>query len=471
MANVMFIDLVNDIYDLHGIYSLSSFMKSRGVNVHFARHRNYKKILERISEVKPELLLYSSLSANVSRYCEFDKIAKGMFRLKSLIGGPGLTFNPACVGDSTVDALCIGEGEFALVDFINSGFQSNKNIIYNGERLPDKFYPLVELDSLPFPDRDLVYKSDSLVRNMPSKQFFSGRGCPYSCTYCFNHKFNAIFKDNGAIIRKKSVGYLLEEIRLVQKNYHLTNVAFNDDTFIIDKKWFLEFCERFPRVAGLTYTCNIRANLIDDSIAKALSQSNCSAVNWSIESGDDSLRNELLKRGMSREQILNTSFLLKKYKIPYRIGNIIGLPGESFKQMLKTLELNIETRPFLGFASIFVPFPGLALTQYAIDYGYYKPNIKEGLPKNLQTKSVMDMELAENRRVQKLGFLFPIFVQFPGLFSRILARRVLFNLPAFLLRPVFHVFFAFKMMKLYRVKASFIHKCRLAIRFSMMLLR
>lgn len=469
MPKVIFIDLIIDICDLHGVYSLSGFMKHHGIDVYFIRQRNYKKILSKISEIKPDLLLYSSVSANVSKYSEFDKIAKDIFRIRSLIGGPGPTFDPRCLDDSTIDAACIGEGEFALVDFINNGFQSTKNVFYKGEEVPDKFYPFVEPDKLPFPDRDIVYREDPLVRNMPSKQFFSGRGCPYECTYCFNHKFNMIFKDCGPVVRKKSVSYLLEEIRFVQKKYPLTNVVFNDDIFVIDKNWFLEFSERFPKEIGLTYTCSIRSNLVDNAIAKALSESNCVAVNWSIESGDTSIRNGLLKRGISKEQILNTSCLLTKYKIPYRIGNLIGLPGESLEQMLETIELNIEAKPSLGFASIFVPFPGLALTQYAIDKGHYYPRATKELPKNFQTKSVMNISYSGYMAIQKLVCLFPIFIRFPVLFYNPRLRRLLFRLPLLLSRVVFHAFFTFELAKLFQIKASFMYKCRLMIRYIQML--
>lgn len=470
MAKVMFVDLLADIYDPHGIYSLSSFMKQHDIEVYFIRERNYKKALRKIVKIKPDLLLYSSFSSTIPIYSEFDKIVKRVFRTKSLIGGPGPTFDWECTNNSSIDAVCIGEGELALVDFIKGNFCSKKNIFWREDRAPSEFYPLVELDKLPFPDREVVYRIDPLVRRTPSKQFLSGRGCPYECTYCFNHKFREIFKDYGPAVRKKSVGYLLDEIRLIQKKYPLSNVVFNDDTFILNKKWFLEFCERFPREIGLTYTCNIRPNLVDELIVKALRESNCIGVNWSIESGNDFLRNTVLKREMSDEQILNTSNLLTKYKIPYRIGNIIGLPGESFGQMLQTLELNIKAKPFLGWVNIFVPFPMLALTKYAIDHGYYKPGLHKDLPRDFFTKSVLNISSAENSRIQKLMCLFPIFVRWPLLFYNFRVRKALLRFPLHLLKPLYGVFYAFNMMKIYLRKAPFILRCQMAIRYIINLL-
>ena len=165
-----------------------------------------------------------------------------------------------------------------------------------------------------------------------------------------------MFKSCGATIRKKSVDYLLEEIKDVKRRYPLKVVVFQDDTFILKRDWLLEFCERFPKEIGLPYTCNIRANLIDEETIKILKKGDCACVYWSIESGNDAIRNNLLKRNMSREQILETGRLLEKYKLSHRCGGIIGLPGEKFEEMLETLEMNIKVKPEFGFASIFVPF-------------------------------------------------------------------------------------------------------------------
>jgi radical SAM superfamily enzyme YgiQ (UPF0313 family) len=469
MARVIFIDLLADIYDLHGVYALMAYMKQEGIEVHFARSRDLKVLLAKIAEVKPDLVLYSSLSSDLPQYAAFDKIAKARFGLMSVIGGPGATFDPQWINTTTIDAACVGEGELALVDFIRSGYKGSRNIMMRGGVPPAQLHPLVDLDKLPFPDRDIVYAQDPLLANMPSKQFISGRGCPYQCTHCFNHKFNRMFEGCGPIVRKKSVDRLLNEIRGVMQKYPLKNIVFNDDTFIIDKKWFFEFAERFHREIGLPYTCNVRANLVDAAIVKVLKENGCVAVNWSIESGNDFFRNEVLKRGMSREQILEASRLLTEAKIPYRIGNVIGLPGEKAEQMMETVEINIEAKPVLATAAIFTPFPGLAVTRYAIDHGYYVPEESGGLPKNFFSRSILKMSDAEHLFVRKLIYLFPLFVRFPWLFHHSGRRAFMLSLPVGVLRVIFHLFQAVKMMKMYRVGSSLWHRFRLAVRHLAML--
>lgn len=460
----IFVDLLNIFWDQHGIYSMASYMKEHAIDVKYIGTRSFSKALAAIKQIQPDFVLYSAFSASLSKYIEFDRILKQQMRVTSVIGGPAVTYGWSDLDSSTIDMLCVGEGEYAIVDFINDG-TSGKNIFFRCQKPSGSYYPMVDLDCLPLPDRSVIYERDSLLRNAPSKQFFSGRGCPYKCTYCFNHAFHEMFRGCGKIVRKKSVDYLFEEIRQVRKAYPLNSIIFNDDTFILDKKWFLEFCHRFPREISLPYTCNIRANLMDEDIARGLKESNCRNVNWSIESGNENIRNKLLLRNMSNDKILQASELLHKYGITFRIGNVIALPGESLSEMYQTLELNIRTRPYLGLANIFVPFVGLTLTKFAIEKGYYVPNKQNNLPKDYFTTSVLNYTDIEKRRIYGLMCLFPIFVRFPFLYCKQYLREILFAFPNAILRIIYEMVYTFKLSRMYVVKTPFLYKCQMAIRY------
>jgi radical SAM superfamily enzyme YgiQ (UPF0313 family) len=453
MYRAAFIDFSSNFYDKHPIYSLTSYLRSKGIDVYYIKEKNFQMTIARIKEFKPDVLLYSAFTSDIPIFIEFDKIVKEFIKVKSIIGGPGPTFDLSLSKRCTIDAFCIGEGEYALQEYILSGFTSGKNIILNGEISPPGYFQFANLDSLPFPERDLVYQKDAIVKIIPSKQFLTGRGCPYKCSYCFNNAFNRMFRACGNIMRKKSMDYVIAEIKEVKKKYPVKTAVFQDDTFIANKIWFFEFCDRFPSEIGLPYTCNVRANLVDESIVKALKQSGCVGVNWSIESGDDFLRNDVLKRYMTKEQIIETGRLLDKYKIPHRTGNIIGLPGENFEQMLETLRLNIRVRPTLSLANIFVPYPSLELTEYAVENNYLSKEALDNLPKNFFSHSVLNITDAENLRIQKLMLLFPLLVKFPFLFRNRLFK-LLFALPKIILRGIYECFSLYNFWRMYKVETS-----------------
>lgn len=449
----LFVDFSCNFYDKHWVYSLNSRLAKQGVRAEYVRARSFDEALGRVRTAEPDLLLYSAFSFDIDVYRRFDERVKAVHNAVSLLGGPGPTYDWKCIESSTIDAICIGEGEEALDQFIDSGFTGGGNIILRGQSEPSHLCHWVDLDRMPLPSRDIVYSVDNAVAAMSARQFLSGRGCPFACTYCFNHAFKRMFAGCGPLVRKKSVDYLLDEIAFVRRRHPFTTVVFQDDTFIIDKQWLFEFCRRFPSEIGLPYTCNVRGNMLNDDVARALKDSGCVAVNWSIESGDDRLRNEVLKRNMTRDQIVEAGRLLRHYKIRNRTGNLIGLPGETWEQALSTLELNIEVKPTLALANIFVPFPGLELTRYAEEQGHFSPEQAGPLPRDYFTRSVMNIPDDLQLRFQKLHALFPILVRFPWLYRARALRKGLFALPRFALRAIHEVLYMLMFASLYRVRA------------------
>lgn len=451
---VAFVDLSNNFNDKHAVYMLSAYLRRSGIETGYIKEPTAPRAIRRIKELKPALLLYSAFSMELPLFTEFDRAVKEQLRVKSIIGGPGPTFDWGVIERSTIDAACIGEGEYALEEYIKGGFKQAKNIIFRGQEMPSGYHPFADLDSLPFPDRDQVYRQDSLLRAIGAKQFFSGKGCPYTCAYCFNNAYNAMFKGCGKIIRKKSVDYLIEEINQVRSRYPLSAAVFQDDTFIAEREWFFEFSDKFPRRVGIPYTCSIRANLVDEGLVKALKESGCIKAWWSIESGNDHIRNKLLKRNISREQILETGMLLRKYGIPYRMGNMIGLPGEKYENMLETLKLNVEVGSPLALANIYIPYPSLELTEYAIRNNYLRPEAMQNMPKNFFRKSILNFTAGEKAKMLRLSYLFPLMAKHPFFYQHALARRLLFALPLVLARIIYDISFVLNMRWMYHCRQS-----------------
>ena len=462
-----FVNFSQNFFDKLSVYPLAAQLKKYSIDLGYININNFRNAIRCLEKTRPHIVLYSAFSKDISIYVRFDKILKETlhYQIKSIIGGAGATYDSELLAKSTIDFLCVGEAEYALPEFLTNGFVPHKNIIAMGDKYPTEFYPFADLNELPFEDRGLVYDEDKVLRNMAAKQFLSGRGCPYRCTYCHNHVFNERFKSCGPIVRQKKVDYIIEEINQVKASYPLRRGVFYDDTFILNKKWLREFCERFPKEVGIEYTCQIRANLIDEEIVSLLKESRCVLVTWSIESGNDYTRNKILKRNMSTDDILNTGRLLAKYKIPSRIGNVIGTPGESFDNIMETLELNIESRPQLAMAWTFVPYPGLSLTDYALKNGFLNAGHPDDLPANY-LRSILNFSKEEKKRIANLTFLFPAMVKHPNLLYR--KKKVfyfLMSLPPWMLRIFWEVYYSYQAYRLvFSVKQPFVFKFRLLLR-------
>jgi hypothetical protein len=148
--------------------------------------------------------------------------------------------------------------------------------------------------------------------------------------------------------------------------------------------------------------------------------------------------------------------------LPHRIGNVIGIPGESFEQMLQTVRLNSRVKPVLALGSIFAPYPGLNLTDQAVALGLH--TVKEGHWPQNYLRCDFALPAAERRRIEQLTCLFPLLVQYPWAMENPAWRKLLFALPLWLLRPLWVYVYSSRLAKLYKVKGPLHLKLRLAFR-------
>lgn len=404
---------------------LSANLKRRGHDtslIYFANNPfNKAKMLNALKKEEPDFIAFSFMSGMKQHYIDLANYIRQHIDTTIVVGGPAATYDKKLQGiDTPFDAVCIGEGDFAILNFVENYNKNNppgiKNWIinlHNGKQLISDLEPLVEpLDQLPIPDYDIIYDNDSFLRNMRLKMFISGRGCPYQCTYCFNHKFNAMYKGKGHIIRHKSVDYFIDEILQVKKKYSLEGIIFEDDIFIIDQIWLEEFTRKYPLRIGLPYICYIRPNLVNKDIVRLLRLSNCYSVRVAVECGNEELRNKILKRNLSDKQIIDACNMLHEEGIKIGTINMLGLPTETKDNMNETLKLNQACRPDNVSANVFIPLPGVELTAYAIQEGLIDENFVTS--KTTYHSPQMRYPGGIKKFLPAFQTLFPLYVMHPN---------------------------------------------------------
>jgi anaerobic magnesium-protoporphyrin IX monomethyl ester cyclase len=430
-----------------GILTLSAVLRAAGHETCLALAER-RGFLARVRNFRPDVLAYSVTTGFHRYYLELNRqlkaeLARNGRKVLTLIGGPHATFFPEMLESEGIDAICRGEGEDAIVDFANALERGNdyshiQNLwVKNGhEIIRNEMRPLIaNLDRLPFPDRDLLFSLDRFTRDSPMKTVFPNRGCPYLCTYCFNHKYNNLYRGKGEIIRHRSVDNVLAEIKDIRSKWPLKHIFFLSDNFILDKAWVGEFAERYRAEIRLPFTCNVRANLVDEKIASDLKKAGCISVLFGVESGDEHMRNNILKRQMSDEVLVRAGNLLRAAGICLYTQNILALPGETFDQALSTLELNQRLQPSYAWASIFTPYPSNELTEYAIQNSYFEGD-SDKVNRSFHSHSVMKFSSRRERRMfTNLHRLFGIFVEWPFLGRH---ARLLCSLPLTVIYSVFY---------------------------------
>jgi radical SAM superfamily enzyme YgiQ (UPF0313 family) len=382
----------------HGIGYLSSVLKQAGHEtslIYLQKEPIRDEFVGEIQARQPDLVAFSS-TTHQHRFVEqcaawLKEAQPGLFLVS---GGTHPTLVPEqVIANENLDAVCVGEGEYALLDLVNA-LMTGRSALHilnlwardraSGEIVRNAMRPLVtNLDVLPFSDRELFGYAEILAQNDGQADVMAGRGCPYNCSYCCNPALKKRYKDLGKYVRFRGVSNLLAEIRQLLSCYKITALNFQDDTFTLDHHWTEEFCRAYAtEFPALPFWINTRVERLDEGLIKLLARSGCKGVRIGVESGNEWLRGKILKRQMSNDDFRRVFRLLRRYGIQTYTCNMIGLPEETPQMIEETIALNRELSPTKFQFSVFYPYPMTELHDIAVSKGYVQEEAApvEGAP-------------------------------------------------------------------------------------------
>jgi len=412
--NILFIQ--QDVFKNYGVMILSAILKTNGHKCDILIDSLEKNLMERIESIKPDIIGFSITSPRYSWMKNLAKKIKSEFERPIVVGGPHPTFHPEIMSEDFVDIACIGEGEHAILELLeklgNGGdITKIKNlwIKKEGEFHKNPIRNLVEdLDSTPWADRDL-YRRYSFLRNQNTDIFMASRGCPYNCTFCFNKRYNALYKGKGKVLRRRSVLSLINEIKkAISANRKVSSLVFCDDTFILgSRNWFNEFLSRYRQEINLPFSITARANLVDEDIIKRLKAAGCNSIRMAIESANQDLREKVLKKGLTSEEIVNAATIIKNSKIKLQLYNVLGTPGETLDTGLETYELSYKLHPQHAWCSLMQPYPGTEIMEVAREQNLIGENYRfEELDSSYF--STLPLDIDDKREIVNLQKLFQL---------------------------------------------------------------
>jgi anaerobic magnesium-protoporphyrin IX monomethyl ester cyclase len=461
-VRVLFVEKQID-YEPLGLLYLSSALRQAGHEVRLSIASEEDPVSS-ARAWKPDVVGYSVYTGSQAYYRDLNLRIKDALEVVSIFGGPHPTYFPEFIEEPGVDAVCVGEGEGALLDLVQtlergqhlSGIENWWFKQGAGEIERNPVRPAEDdLDAIAFPDRELLFEADEFTRQSGIKHFITSRGCPYDCTYCFNHALAEIYRGKGKRLRQMSVDKVVEEVRWVQQRYPMQFVVFLDDLFIVYDSWLEELAAKFPHEIGLPFFCNVRANLVTPKKIDLLRQAGCVSVGMGLETGNPELRNQILKRNMSDEQIVEASTLIRRAGIELLTTNMLGLPGGSLANDFETLVLNHACKPAYANAFLYQPYPRTELGDYARDGGFVEGALDDIDPSAWERSVLRFSTPEEKRQIENLNKLFALAVQSPWMTGLV---RWLIKLPP---NPVFRL--AYKFWKGYAIKNR-IHPYRPSIR-------
>jgi radical SAM superfamily enzyme YgiQ (UPF0313 family) len=405
-----------------GVMNLSAVLKANGFSSEVIP-ADEATILERAAAEERVVLAYSTPSALARTYTALNRRLKtrlpGAF---SVFGGAHPTYFPEMIDEEGIDGVCVGEGEYALLDLVRAidGGRSPRDlenwwIKEDGEIHRNPLRPLIDdLDELPLPDREAFTRA--VKPSGLHAIVMTGRGCPYGCTYCYNHLYQKLYAGLGKLVRRRSVEHVLRELRLL-KAEGTRFIRFMDDLFTLQPEWVAEFAPRYATEIGLPFSCLVRANFVSEKVVADLKQAGCHRIMMGVEAGNQRLRNEVLKRRMSDDEILEAARIVRAAGIKLVTANILALPGGALDDDWQTVDLNIRLRASYASASILQPFPGTEIHDIAESMGLLRDDHVAALSDGgFGFTSILHVaDPVQARRVVNLHKFFPLLVWMPWL--------------------------------------------------------
>jgi hypothetical protein len=311
-------------------------------------------LLDAVKRQKPDVVAFSAITGSHQLLiAENDRLKKAKPHVKTVIGGPHATFNPRSNLEHPFDAVGVGECDEAWPELLSAweagrSTDGIQNIVTreNADRVlkrslvggsgwliaPEHLRPrLSALDDLPYLDRDLIYENTAF-RTRYKRSAMAGRGCPFRCTYCFEHAWNHMYEGKGRILQRQSVSRLCAELAELKRRWDTRFLKFYDDVFPVfpsktDQKWLEEFAETYPREVGLPFHCLIRAEQASEPVLRLLKQAGIASMTMSIESGNPFIRDYVLRRDMSTEELEEAFHRCVELRIPTFANTILAIPA------------------------------------------------------------------------------------------------------------------------------------------------
>jgi anaerobic magnesium-protoporphyrin IX monomethyl ester cyclase len=184
----------------------------------------------------------------------------------------------------------------------------------------------------------------------------ASRGCSFRCAWCAKPTW-------GNLYLQRDAAAVASEMRYLKRSFDPQHIWFADDIFGFRVDWVTGFAEALEAAGGgVRFTIQTRADLISESMARALASAGCYEAWIGAESGSQRVL-DAMNKGTTVAQILTARGRLRTAAI--RVGFFIqlGYLGEQMKDIVATRELLEGARPDDIGVSVSYPLPGTKFHQ------------------------------------------------------------------------------------------------------------
>ncbi len=347
---------------------------------------------ECILKYSPDVLGISGMSIEYAQSCHqlVNIIKQKMPQIITVLGGVYPTTLPEyAIKDKNVDFLILSEGEIRFPKLLKALEEGLDIEGFEGIGYKKDGSPIIkphtnyidDLDPLPFPDYNLVnfkkycnknnkYSPYNNPRYLPYAVMMSSRGCPFNCVYC------SIKHIQGRKCRMRSAENVLKEIDWLVKEQGIKEIIFLDDNLMLDRKRIDKILNGLiERNYDLHWKAtNVPTFALDDELLELMKKSGCYQISLPIESGNSEVLKNVIHKPLNLEKALKVIKKAKELNFEIACLFVIGLPGETWNQILDTVNFADKVNVDWVVFSIATPLPKTELYEIAKENNYLEPD-------------------------------------------------------------------------------------------------
>ena len=321
-----------------------------------------------IVDFNPEVLAISVYTPHVpSTLSVASEVRKKCPEVVVIVGGPHPTADPSIVYNPQIDFVVIGEGEDTFCELLSALEQGVDPVTVNGIAfaqegkvvLTTPRKRITNLDYLPYPlyeRRYYSYRCRSVLYPPAHQVAYSpmlfSRGCSMPCRFCSSRELW------GGEVYSRTPENMLAEVKHLQDIFGVNFVFFEDLTFTIKRKLFLQLCKLLEESnLGIYWGCETHVNAVTPTDIATMSNAGCTKIIWGVENlNENTLRRIRKKQTLSD---ISRSLSASAYQGILNWGcYIIGFPWEREEDILHAAA-NLDSLDIHQLrVSIATPFPG-----------------------------------------------------------------------------------------------------------------
>ncbi len=354
---------------------------------------SFAEIEDRIRAAAPDMVgitsMFTSQRKNVH---EIARIVKAIDpNTPIVVGGAHPTAAPESImEDPNIDIAVLAEGENVIVPIIEV-FEGRRDVkSLDGLAYRDESGELVivskktgvdDLDSIPFPARHLLpmekYFASGVRHGGPSRgkrsaSLITSRGCQYLCNFC------TAFKVFTRVPRLRSTENVLAEIDELVNKYGVDEIYFEDDQILAKRSRAIELFDAMADRYDLMWDTpnGVSPWLLTEDILARMKKSGCYRVNLAIESGNQTVLDELINKPVKLKNIPKTVETIHKLGMEATTFIVVGNIGRQRVETIEEIKDSFNFAADLGViphVSLLTAYPGSEVLDIAQEKGYLVP--------------------------------------------------------------------------------------------------